>query len=335
MTAKFWLVLVCGLLLVAGAATADPSGGGGSAVYPVMSLWAQDYKARSGVGVNYQPIGSGGGIRQSLSRTIDFGNTDMPLASADLKRGKLVQFPVLFIAIVPVVNLPGVAPGALTLDGPTLADIYLGKITHWNAPQITRLNPGVTLPKLPIIVIHRSDASGTTWHFTSYLAAASAGWKSAVGAGAAVAWPTGSAAQGNAGVVAVLERTKGAVGYVEYAYAQQNHLAFTSLINREGARVVPGMASFRAAAAVADFRNGLSPIPANPPGQASWPLTAATYMLLHADGPPEVNRQVVRFLDYALHDGRALAERLNYVPLPEPVVGEVEAVWARELKLRP
>ncbi len=335
MTAKSWLALGCGLLLFAGVATADPNGGGGSAVYPVMSLWAEAYQAHSGVGVNYQPIGSGGGIRQSLSRTIDFGNTDMPLASADLRRGKLVQFPILFIAIVPVVNLPGVAPGALALDGPTLADIYLGKITRWDAPQISRLNPGVRLPKLPIIVIHRSDASGTTWHFTSYLAAADAGWQRAVGAGAAVAWPTGSAAQGNAGVVALLERTKGAVGYVEYAYAQQSHLTVTSLINREGARVAPGRTSFKAAAAVADFRNSLSPIPANPPGRASWPLTAATYMLLHRDGPPELNREVIGFLDYALHDGRALAERLNYVPLPEPVVGEVEAAWAKELKLRP
>ena len=335
MTAKSWLALMFASALLAGAAMADPSGGGGSAVYPVMSLWAEAYQARSGVGVNYQPIGSGGGIRQSLSRTIDFGNTDMPLASADLKRGKLVQFPVLFIAIVPVVNLPGVAPGALALDGPTLAGIYLGKITRWDAQQIVRLNPGVSLPKLPVIVVHRSDASGTTWHFTSYLAATDAGWQRAVGAGAAMAWPTGSAAQGNAGVVAVLERTKGAVGYVEYAYAQQNHLAVASLINREGARVAPGIASFRAAAAVADFHNGLSPIPANPPGRASWPLTAATYMLLHSDGPRELNRQVVRFLDYALHDGRALAERLNYVPLPEPVVGEVEGVWAKELKLRP
>jgi phosphate transport system substrate-binding protein len=335
MIAKSWLALVCGLLLFAGNAKADPNGGGGSAVYPVMSLWAEAYQARSGVGVNYQPIGSGGGIRQSLSRTIDFGNTDMPLASADLKRGKLVQFPVLFIAIVPVVNLPGVAPGVLTLDGPTLAGIFLGKITRWDAPQIARLNPGVNLPKLPIIVVHRSDASGTTWHFTSYLAAADAGWRGSVGAGAAVAWPTGSAAQGNAGVVAVLQRTKGAVGYVEFAYAQQNHLTFTSLINREGARVAPGLASFRAAATVADFRNSLSPVPANPPGRASWPLTAATYMLLHRDGPPELNRQVAGFLDYALHDGRVLAERLNYVPLPEPVVGAVEAVWAQELKLRP
>jgi phosphate transport system substrate-binding protein len=335
MTAKSWLALLCGWLLLVGAAKADPSGGGSSAIYPVMSLWAQDYKLRSGVAVNYQPIGSGGGIRQSLSRTIDFGNTDIPLAAADLARGKLVQFPVLFIAIVPVVNLPGVAPGALTLDGPTLADIYLGKITRWDAPQIAHLNPGMRLPKIPVIVVHRSDASGTTWHFTSYLAAANAGWKRAAGVGTAVAWPIGSAAQGNAGVVTVLERTKGAIGYVEYAYAQQSHLTFASLVNREGTRVAPSMISFRAAAAVADFRNRLSPIPANPPGQASWPLTAATYMLLHTDASPELNRQVVRFLDYALHDGRALAERLSYVPLPEPVVGEVQGGWATELKLHP
>ena len=334
MTAKSWLTVMCAALLLATAAKADPNGGGGSAIYPVMSLWAQDYQNRSGVKVNYQPIGSGGGIRQSLSKTIDFGNTDMPLAPADLAKGKLIRFPVVFIAIVPVVNLPGLAPGALTLDGPTLADIYRGKITRWDAPAIARLNPKLTLPRLPIIVVHRSDASGTTWHFTAYLAAASAAWKAEVGAGAAVAWPTGSAAKANAGVVAVLQRTNGAIGYVEYAYALQNRLVTTSLVNRAGNRIVPGMASFQAAAGVADFRNQ-SPIPPDPPGQESWPLTAATYMLLHADAAPELNRQLVRFLDYVFHDGRPLAARLHYVPLPDPVVREVEAGWAETLHVRP
>lgn len=333
MIAKSWLSFLCVAVLLGAVAKADPNGGGGTAVYPVMSLWAQDYKTRTGLKVNYQPIGSGGGIRQTLSRTIDFGNTDMPLSPADLARGKLVQFPLLFIAIVPVVNLPGVAPGSLTLDGPALADIYRGKIARWDAPEIARLNPGVRLPKLPIIVVHRSDASGTTWHFTSYLAAVSAGWKAAVGAGAAVDWPTGSAGKGNAGVVAVLQRTKGAIGYVEYAYAQQNRLAFTGLVNRDGVRVLPASAAFRAAAAVADFHNGLSPIPANPPGPASWPLTAATYVLLHGDAPPELNRQVVRFLSYAMHDGRPLAEQLHYVPLPDPVVEEVARVWDKDLNI--
>jgi len=332
---KILFRILCTLALFVAPAAAGPSGGGGSAIYPVMSLWAQTYKQKTGVAVNYQPIGSGGGIRQSLARTIDFGNTDMPLSPADLSKAKLVQFPILFIAIVPVVNLPGVAAGALALDGPALSSIYLGKITRWNDPAIARLNPGVALPAWPIIVVHRSDASGTTWHFTSYLAAVSPGWRASVGAGAAVAWPVGSAAKGNAGVVATVVQTRGAIGYVEYAYAQQSRLAVTGLINRDGARVLPGMASFRAAAAVADYSRTDGPVPANPPGQESWPLTAATYMLLHADDPPARNQEIVRFLDYTLHDGRALAERLGYVPLPEPVTKDVEALWAYRLGVRP
>jgi phosphate transport system substrate-binding protein len=335
MHAKPWLLVIAILAGTVLSAKADPNGGGGTAVYPVMSQWAEDYHAKTGVKVNYQPIGSGGGIRQSLSRTIDFGNSDVPLAAADLSRGKLVQFPMLFIAIVPVVNLPSVAPGALVLDGKTLADIYRGKITRWDADPIARLNPHLVLPKLPIIVVHRSDASGTTWHFTAYLAATSPAWKADVGSGPAVAWPTGSAGKGNAGVVATLLQTKGAIGYVEYAYAQQNRLTFTGLVNHDGARIVPSLASFRAAAAAADFRRGGNPIPADPPGQASWPLTAATYMLVHADGPADLNRQIVRFLDYGLHDGRAKAEGLHYVPLPDPVVREVEGLWAKELKVQP
>jgi phosphate transport system substrate-binding protein len=333
MRATSFLVLLGSLFLLAAPALADASGGGGTAIYPVMSRWAQDYRARTGVKMNYQPIGSGGGIRQSMARTIDFGNTDVPLSASDLARGRLVQFPILFIAVVPVVNLPGIAPGALTLDGPTLADIYLGKITRWDAPAIARLNPGVALPRLPIIVVHRSDASGTTWHFTTYLTAVSKTWGTAVGTGPAVAWPTGSAGKGNAGVVATLAQTRGAIGYVEYAYAQESRLTFTALINHEGRRVVPDMAAFRAAARVADFRRAGNPIPPNPPGAASWPLTAATYMLLHGDGPQ--NRDIVRFLRFALTDGQREAERLHYVPLPASVVGEVEAVWARELKLSP
>jgi len=335
MAAKSWLALLGAIVLTALAAAAAPSGGGGSAVYPVVSLWAEGWHAKTGEKVNYQPIGSGGGIRQSLAHTIDFGNTDMPLAAADLKRGKLVQFPVLFIAIVPVVNLPGIKPGALVLDGPTLADIFLGRIKRWNAPEIARLNPGLTLPKLPVIVVHRADASGTTFHFTAYLEAVSRSWAYDVRRGPSVEWPVGSAAKGNAGVVAVLQQTIGAIGYVEYAYAQQSRLIFTSLINRDGNRVSPGAETFRAAAATADFRRDLSPIPPNPPGRESWPLTAATYMLLHADGDPAVNRKIVRFLDYALKDGRAQAEMLRYVPLPAPVVKEVEEIWAETLHVRP
>jgi phosphate transport system substrate-binding protein len=335
MIARSWLLVLGFALCAAAPATADPNGGGGTAIYPVMSLWAEDYHARTGQKVNYQPIGSGGGIRQSLSRTIDFGNTDLPLAADALVKGKLIQFPVLFIAIVPVVNLPGIAPGALVLDGPTLADIFLGRIRRWNAAPIARLNPGLALPNLPVIVVHRSDASGTTAHFAAYLTATSQRWAGEVGVGPALAWPTGSAGKGNAGVVATLQETRGAIGYVEYAYAQQNRLTYTALVNRAGTRVAPTTASFRAAAQTADFRRNYNPIQADPPGRESWPLTAATYMLLHADAPATLNRQIIGFLRYALHDGRRKAESLHYVPLPEPVVAEVEAAWVRALNRQP
>ena len=331
---KALIGVLSALVLCVSAAIANPSGGGGSAVYPVMALWAQDYAQKTGEKINYQPIGSGGGIRQSLSRTIDFGNSDMPMPAADLDRGKLVQFPILFITIVPVVNLPGVAAGALTLDGSVLADIYAGRIARWNDPAIVRLNPQLKLPALPIIVVHRADASGTTFHFTSYLSQASSHWKTEVGAAAAIDWPIGSAAKGNGGVVAVLQQTRGAIGYVEYAYAQQSKLAYTSLINHDGVRVSPSMESFRAAAAVADFSRAL-PIPPNPPGPRSWPLTAASYMLLHADGTSELNRQIVRFLAYAYGEGRGRAEQLHYVPLPGHVVEEIKAMWAAKLGITP
>lgn len=331
--------LLLGLLpfvFLAAANAGQPTvhGGGGTAINPVFSLWAQEYHGNTGISVNYQPIGSGGGIRQSLARTIDFGNTDQPLNHAELTRGKLVQFPILFIAIVPVINLPGLKPGELMLDGPTLGAIYLGRVTRWNDPAIAQLNPGVKLPGLPIVVVHRSDASGTTFQFTNYLAKVSPAWKSAVGAGSAVDWPLGSAAQGNAGVVATLEQTKGAIAYVEYAYAEQSKLTTAGLINRDGGRVTANMAAFRAAAAQADFaktedfRLDLT----NVAGAASWPVLAPTYMLLPADAPDDVNRAILHFLSYAMHEGQPLAERLHYVPLPPPAVRQVEEAWKAKLK---
>ena len=328
-------VLASALLFAAQAQPARLNGGGGTAVYPVMSMWAQDYQRKTNIAVNYQTIGSGGGIRQSMARTIDFGNSDKPLDHAALARAKLAQFPVLIIAIVPVVYLPGFKSGELFLDGPTLARIYLGKITRWDDPALRSLNPGVTLPALPIVVVHRSDASGTTFHFTNYLGKVSPAWKADVGADVSVAWPLGSAAKGNAGVVATLQQIKGAIAYVEHAYAKLSHLTLVGMINRDGGRVLPDVASFRAAARQAgytkDFRFNLI----DQPGRASWPLLSPTYMLIRTDAPGETNRAILKFLDYGMRQGRPAAERLQYLPLPEPVVEQVEAAWSDQLHAWP
>ncbi len=333
----FVSLLLCVVLVAPSAAAAEVHGGGGSALYPVLSIWAQDYRRKTGIAINYQAIGSGGGIRQSMSRTIDFGNTDKPLDHAALVRSRLFQCPVLIIAIVPVVNLPGIKPGEIILDGPTLADIYLGRVTHWDDAAIARLNPGVPLPGLPIVVVHRSDASGTTFNFTAYLSQVSARWKAEVGSDTAVDWPLGSAAKGNAGVVATLERTRGAIAYVEYAYAQQSGLTVTGLVNRDGGRVLPGAASFQAAAEQArfpadeDFRLSL----VDAPGRSSWPLVAASYMLLRTDAPVATNRAILKFLDYGLREGRPAAGQLHYVPLPDTIVRQVEAAWTSRLHAWP
>jgi phosphate transport system substrate-binding protein len=316
---------------------ADIHGGGGTAVYPVMSVWAQDYERKTGVAVNYQTIGSGGGIRQSMARTIDFGNTDKPLDRDTLIRNKLAQFPILIIAIVPVVNLPGTKPGELALDGPLLADIYLGKVTRWDDRAIRKLNPHVPLPALPIVVVHRSDASGTTFHFTNYLSKVSPIWKAEVGCDVAVAWPLGSAAKGNAGVVATLQQTRGAIAYVEYAYAQQSRLTFTGLINRDGGRVLPDTTAFQAAAEHADFATTDTVHHAliDQPGRASWPLVAVSYMLLRSDASEATNRAILKFLDYGLHEGRVAAERLHYLPLPPGAVQQIEGTWSSQLHAWP
>jgi phosphate transport system substrate-binding protein len=332
MKPSFFVGLLFSAILLTAAGTANGlHGGGGSAVYPVMSVWTEDYARKTGIAVNYQTIGSGGGIRQSLSRTIDFGNTDKPLDHATLARARLAQFPILIIAVVPVVHLPGIKAGDLFLDGPALAAIYLGRIRRWDDAAITKLNPGVSLPALPIVVIHRSDGSGTTYHFTTYLSEVSPAWKAEVGADTAVDWPLGSAAKGNAGVVATLEQTRGGIAYVEYAYAQQSRLAFTGLVNRDGGRVIPGADTFRATAdqavfsAAEDFRLNLT----DRPGRAGWPIMAATYLLVRTDATPDTKRAIAGFLDYVFGEGRAAAERLHYVPLPAAAVDKVRAASRR------
>jgi phosphate transport system substrate-binding protein len=315
------------------AAAANLNGAGGTAIYPVLSVWAQKYHDMNGSQVNYQAIGSGGGIKQIQSKTVDFANSDKPLTHDDLTKNNLVQFPQVVISITPVVHLPGIQPGQLLLDGKTLADIYLGHVTKWNDPAIKKLNPKVALPNMAILTVHRSDGSGTTFNFTNYLGKVSAEWKSKVGSDTSVNWPNGVGGKGNAGVAGTVKQTVGSIGYVEYAYAMQNRLVYTDMINHDGKRVKPTMGAFQSAAANADFSNvqDFYLILTDQPGAASWPITAATYMLMRKDYPAAKNKEVLKFLDWALKDGQADAEKLDYVPFPDSVVKQIEASWTAQL----
>ena len=307
------------------------SGAGSTAIYPVLSIWAQKYQAKTGDSVNYQAIGSGGGIQQISNKTVDFGATDKPLKPEDLDQRGLMQFPMIIISIVPAINLPGIKSGELTIDGPTLADIYLGKITKWNDPALVKLNPKAKLPNQAIVVVHRSDGSGTTFNFTNYLGKVNAEWKENVGSDTSVSWPTGLGGKGNEGVAGSVQQSSGAIGYVEYAYASQNHLTYMDMVNKDGKRVAPTMAAFQSAAGHADFSKvqDFYLILTDQPGAQSWPITAATYMLMRKDYAADKNKQVLTFLDYALHDGQAASKKLDYVPFPEDVVKRIEASWTQ------
>ncbi|HEX3754881.1 MAG TPA: phosphate ABC transporter substrate-binding protein PstS [Rhizomicrobium sp.] len=330
-----------GVALIALAATgvqaASLTGAGGTAIYPVLQIWAQKYQQKTGDQVNYQPIGSGGGIKQIEAKTVDFGNSDKPLMHTELASNRLVQFPQVVISIVPVVNLPGIAPGQLVLSGLVLSKIYLGQIAKWNDPAIKALNPKVNLPNRAILPVYRSDGSGTTFNFTNYLGKVNPEWQSRVGADTSVTWPSGIGGKGNAGVAASVQQAVGAIGYVEYAYAMQSKLVYADMTNAAGKRVHPSMGAFQAAAANADFSKvqDFYEILTNQPGAASWPITAATYMLLRADYPADKNRAVLKFLDWALHDGQADAKQLDYVPLPDNVVKQIEASWKTTLHVTP
>jgi len=335
---KIGLATLASALLMAGAAmAANLNGAGGTAIYPVLSLWATKYQQKTGTAVNYQAIGSGGGIAQIKAKTVDFGNSDKPLKHDELAAAHLVQFPEVIITIVPVVHLPGIAAGQLVIDGPTLANIYLGKITKWNDPAIKRLNPHAPLPNMAIIVVHRSDGSGTTFNFTDYLGKVSPEWKSSVGSDTAVAWPSGIGGKGNAGVAASVQQTVGSIGYVEYAYAKPNGLTYMDMINREGKRVKPTMETFQSAAANADFTKvqDFYLVLTDQPGAQSWPIVAATYMLLRNDYPADKNRDILKFLDFGLRDGAADATKLDYVPFPETVVKQIEGSWTANLHAWP
>ena len=311
------------------------SGAGGTAIYPVLSDWASAYQKLTGIGVNYQAIGSGGGIRQIESKTVPFADSDKPLTPPVLAKQGLIQFPAVIIGITPVVNLPHVKPGQMVFSGKLIADIYLGKVTEWDSPEIRALNPHLKLPHMQITTVHRADGSGTTFNFTNYLAKVSPQWKSQVGSDTAVDWPDahGVGGKGNAGVANYVQRIKGSIGYVEYAYAMQNHMTYGRMKNKSGSIVSPNIKTFQAAAANADFGKvkDFYLILTNQPGAQSWPITAGTYFLMRKDTPKDANTKVLRFADWFLRHGQKYAERLDYVPLPPSTVHAIEAYWKKEL----
>ena len=317
------------------AAAADITGAGSTFVYPVLAKWADEYKKETGIGLNYQSIGSGGGIKQITAKTVTFGASDMPLKEDEIKKNGFVQFPIINGASVPVVNIPGIKPGELTLDGPTLAQIYLGKITNWNDAAIAKLNPGVNLPSVPIVVVHRSDGSGTTFIWTDYLSKVSPEWQSQVGESTAVEWPVGIGAKGTEGVANNTANTSGAIGYVEYAYAKQNKMTYTKMINAAGKTVAPSADSFKEAASLAEW--SLSKvyyvILTNARGDRSWPIAGSTFALMYTSPPdPVASAEVLKFFAWGYTKGRDLATELDYVPMPDNIVKLIEKTWRDEIK---
>ncbi|MCG6207858.1 phosphate ABC transporter substrate-binding protein PstS [Rhodopseudomonas sp. HC1] len=314
---------------------ADITGAGATFPFPIYSKWADTYKKDTGNGLNYQSIGSGAGIKQIIAKTVTFGATDAPLKPEQLDKEGLVQWPMVMGAIVPVVNLDGIKPGEMVLDGDTLAKIYLGTVTKWDDPAIKKLNPKVALPTSAITVVRRSDGSGTTFNFTDYLAKVSPDWKSKVGSGTAVEWPVGVGAKGNEGVAGNVSQTKNSIGYVEYAYAKQNKLTYTGLINSAGKPVQPTIAAFQAAASNADWAKaaGYYLILTNQPGETSWPITAATFILMHKEPVDKAaSAEAIKFFKWAFENGGKAAEELDYIPMPEPVVKLIEKTWSSDIK---
>lgn len=313
---------------------ADVTGAGASFIYPVMSKWSADYAKATGRKVNYQSIGSGGGIAQIKAGTVDFGSSDAPLKPEELAKFGLAQFPSVIGGVVPVINVPGVASGALKLDGPLLADIFMGKVTMWNDARIAELNRGVSLPALKITVVHRSDGSGTTFNFVNYLSKVSPEWKQRVGEGTAVKWPTGIGGKGNEGVAAYVKQIKGGIGYVELSYALQNRMAYARLKNAAGNFVLPSDETFQAAAASADWANARDfyLVMTNAPGENAWPITATNFILMHREPKnPAGHKAALDFFQWALEQGQPQAQSLDYVPLPAGLVTQVKAYWAAEL----
>ncbi|SBV35327.1 phosphate transporter subunit; periplasmic-binding component of ABC superfamily [uncultured Stenotrophomonas sp.] len=315
--------------------SAEISGAGASFIFPLVSRWSADYNAATGAKVNYQSIGSGGGIAQIKAGTVDFGSSDKPLSSEELAQAGLGQFPSAIGGVVPVVNLEGIQPGQLRLNGQLLADIYLGKIGKWNDAAIAALNPGLALPDTRITLVHRSDGSGTTFNFSNYLSKVSGEWNEKVGEGTSVQWPDGVGGKGNEGVASYVLQMKGALGYVELAYALQNNMPYASLQNAAGNWVQPGAESFAAAAASADWASArdFNLVITNAPGAEAWPITATNFMLMHKQ-PRDAkrNQQTLAFFKWAFENGRQQADELHYVPLPAELVTQIESYWASEFK---
>jgi phosphate transport system substrate-binding protein len=321
-----------GAVLIAAvpAVAAEIAGAGATFPYPIYAKWAEAYKAKTGTSMNYQSIGSGGGIKQIEAKTVDFGASDMPLKPEDLDKNGLQQFPMVMGGVVPVVNLAGVQPGQLKLDGKVLAAMFMGTITNWNDKAIAALNPGLTLPDKAIATVHRSDGSGTNFIFTHYLSSIDPDFKAKVGENTSVEFPGGLGGKGNEGVAALTSRTDGAIGYVEYAYALQNKMTFTQLKNHDGNFVSPNAASFQAAASNADWSKapGFYLLLTEQPGKESWPITGATFILMQkTQDKPDTGREVLSFFDWAYHNGAQLAEQLDYVPMPAAVITAVQQSW--------
>ena len=316
-------------------AGATITGAGSTFVYPVLSAWASDYAKSSGTKVNYQSIGSGGGISQVKAGTVDFGASDQPLGSAELAASNLAQFPIVIGGIVPVINLTGIEPGKLRLTGPVLADIFAGKVKNWNDPAIVTINPGVKLPSAPIAVVHRSDGSGTTFNFSHYLSQVSPAWKAGPGEGKTVSWPTGVGGKGNEGVAAYVKQLPNSIGYVEYAYVLQNGMSYASLQNAAGNFVMPSAETFSNAAATADWANAsdFNLVMTNARGPNAYPITASVFILLPTNAKdPSRSKTALEFFRYVLANGQDQAKKLDYVPLPAELVQQIEAYVGSKVK---
>jgi phosphate transport system substrate-binding protein len=333
---KRLLVAATALAAFGGAAhAADISGAGATFPYPIYSKWADAYKQQTGIGLNYQSIGSGGGIKQIKAKTVTFGASDMPLKPEDLQQSGLVQFPMIIGGVVPVVHVTGVGPGQMVLDGATVAAIYMGEITKWNDARIKKLNPRLTLPGTAIAPVYRSDGSGTNFLFSDYLSKSSPRFKESIGANTSVQWPVGIGAKGNEGVANMTTQTDGAIGYVEYAYAKQNKMAYANLFNHAGKTAAPSAETFQAAAANADWAHapGYYLILTDQPGDLTWPITGASFILVYKEPPdPAATATALKFFDWAYKNGGSMAAELDYVPLPEKLVKQVRETWKTQIK---
>ena len=321
--------------MVGTASAADISGAGATFPYPVYAKWAEAYKAKTDIGMNYQSIGSGGGIKQIEAKTVTFGASDRPLDQAELEKNGLVQWPQVMGGVVPAMNIEGVEPGQVTLTGELISKIYQGEITSWNDPAIMALNSGVQLPDLAIAPVYRSDGSGTNFLWTDYLSKSDPSFKENIGSATSVQWPVGIGAKGNEGVANMVKQTSGAIGYVEYAYVKQNKMTYAMLVNQAGKVVGPDSESFQSAASNADWAGtpGYAVVLTDEPGDKSWPITGASFILMHKDATdPESSRAALKFFDWAFENGGDMADQLDYVPMPDKVVALIQDTWSKDIK---